>query len=219
MRQFVIYYRVSTTKQGDSGLGLEAQQRDCSVYLDNYERDPQVLAEYTEVKSGKALKNRPELQKALRHCRQTGATLLVAKLDRLSRDVHDITGLQKDRDLDFIVAQIPRADKMMLQIYAVMAEAERDFIAARTKAALGVVKAKGVPLGTHNPRVAAAKERRKADALAYAETLRPVIADLRFLGLNNSKISAHLNAMGIPSATGKQWHPQTVTRVVQRLGL
>jgi DNA invertase Pin-like site-specific DNA recombinase len=217
MKKFVVYYRVSTDKQGDSGLGLEAQRRDCLVYLDNYEGGVTPLAEYTEVKSGKKMENREQLQAAIAHCKNEGAILLVAKLDRLSRDVHDITGLMKDRALDFRVATIPNADKIMLQLYAVMAEAERDFISARTKAALKVVKSKGVPLGTHNPVVAAAKDRRIEAARMEAEEMRDHLTTLKSLGLNNARICDHLNHMGIRTIRGNKWYPMTIKRVMERL--
>lgn len=136
MQRFVVYTRVSTKKQGDSGLGLDAQERDIGLFLDNYSELPwEVLARFQDVESG-ARSDRPELEKAITLAKAEGATLLVAKLDRLSRSVAFIATLLEDRKLNFRVASMPYADKFQLHIYAALAEQERDFISKRTSAAL-----------------------------------------------------------------------------------
>ncbi len=147
MQQFIIYYRVSTKGQGDSGLGLEAQQRDTALFLTTYAETPcEVVAEFTDIQSGKD-NDRLELVKALDICRKTGATLLVSKLDRLSRRLSFIATLMEDPKVSFRVASIPRASKIELHLYAMLAEQERDFISMRTKAALAVAKSRGTKLG------------------------------------------------------------------------
>src|SRR6056297_3590347 len=147
---FVAYYRVSTQDQGKSGNGLEAQRRDIDLFLSAYAcQGASVIAEYTDVASGKHddPRRRPGLSEALAHCRKTGATLLVSKLDRLSRKVLHIAQLLDDKTVKFKVVSMPHADAFQLHIYASLAEQEREFISLRTKAALASVKAKGKALG------------------------------------------------------------------------
>ena len=136
MKQFVLYFRVSTRRQGDSGLGLDAQRRDINLYLETYAEVPfEVLAEFTDVKSGRD-DERPELWKAIELAERTGATLVVAKLDRVSRRVSFISAIMERKRLEFTVATMPYADKFQLHIYAALAEQEREFISLRTKQAL-----------------------------------------------------------------------------------
>ena len=135
MKQFITYTRVSTKRQGDSGLGLEAQERDIKLYLENYATVPhEVIGSFCAVESGSNA-DRPELNKAIEQAKHTGATLLVAKLDRLSRSVAFIATLMEDKQLEFTVATMPSADKFQLHIYAALAQQEREFISTRTKAA------------------------------------------------------------------------------------
>ena len=151
MQKFVKYYRVSTRSQGQSGLGIEAQQRDVQLYLDNYlNEEHEVIATYTEIDSG-SKENRIELSKAIDCCKKHNATLIVSKVDRLSRDLHQLSGFMKDKKLEFRVASLPNADKPMLYLYGMMAEMERDFISKRTKEALASAKARGVKLGGARP--------------------------------------------------------------------
>ena len=134
--QFVTYYRVSTARQGASGLGLDAQRNAVLQYLAGGTKT--VLAEVVEIETGKganALEKRPELRRALELCRKSGATLLIAKLDRLARNVHFVSGLI-ETGVEFIAADMPNANKVMIQMHAVMSEWERDQISERTKAAL-----------------------------------------------------------------------------------
>ena len=149
--QFVTYYRVSTQKQGTSGLGLEAQRSAVANYLARSSKT--VLAEFVEIETGKganALDRRPQLRMALEICKKHGATLLLAKIDRLARNVHFVTGLI-ETGVEFIAADMPNANKVMIQMHAVMSEWERDQISERTKAALASAKARGVILGATGP--------------------------------------------------------------------
>ena len=149
-QQFIAYYRVSTQRQGASGLGLEAQRSAVLTHLAG--SDKTVIEEFVEVETGKgsnALEKRSQLRLALERCRKTGATLLIAKLDRLARNVHFVSGLI-ETGVDFVAADMPHANKVMIQMHAVMSEWERDQISERTKAALAAAKARGVVLPEPN---------------------------------------------------------------------
>ncbi len=149
--QFIAYYRVSTQQQGRSGLGLDAQRASVMQYLNGGSWE--LSGEYTEVETGKgadALDKRPQLKAAIAACKQGKATLIIAKLDRLARNVHFITGLLES-GIDFVCADMPQANKVMLQMYSIMAEWERDQISARTKAALQAAKERAVILGKAGP--------------------------------------------------------------------
>ncbi len=140
MIKFVTYCRVSTKRQGDSGLGLDAQRRDIQIYLENYADIPfEVIGSFTDINSG-TNNERDELTKAIVLAKKDKAVLLVAKLDRLSRKVSFISALLEDKALQLKVSQMPHADKFQLHIYAALAEQERDFISKRTKAALAEIK-------------------------------------------------------------------------------
>lgn len=216
MKQFVIYRRVSTTEQGKSGLGLEAQSRDIELYLANYADTPHaVIDDFLEVQSGKD-SDRPELKKALDLCRRTGAVLLVAKLDRLSRRVSFIATLMEDRKLDLRVASMPNADKFQLHIYAALAEQERDFISLRTKAALAPLKGTG-KLGGLRDKTGKRNEAVKRDALAFAEKVRPIVMPLREANKTLLDIAIALNEAGVSTARGGSWTPTQVKRVLERL--
>src|SRR4051812_41758138 len=141
--KFVAYYRVSTTRQGQSGLGLEAQRKAVTDFLDGGHW--QLVAEAVEVESGKR-SDRPKLQEALRLCRLHGATLVIAKLDRLARNVAFISNLMES-GVDFVAVDFPQANRLTVHILAAVAEHEREMIAQRTKAALAAAKARGVKLG------------------------------------------------------------------------
>ena len=191
MQSFVRYFRVSTTGQAASGLGLEAQERDVQLYLDNYLDDEhEVIATFTEVDSG-GKESRAELAKAIDVCKRNKATLIVSKVDRLSRDIHHLSGLMKDKKLNFRVASLPSADKNMLYFYGIMAEMERDFISTRTKAALA--------------------------AAARAKTIAPTIISMRESGSTWEKIAKQLNAMSVPTARGGKWYGKTVLNAANSL--
>lgn len=215
--QFVIYRRVSTDEQGKSGLGLDAQQRDIDVFLDVYAPEgAQIVGTYTDVQSGKD-DSRPQLAAALDVCRRTKATLLVAKLDRLSRRVSFLATLMEDKRVAFKVAQMPHADKFQLHIYAALAEQERDFISHRTKAALREAKARGVKLGGLRDTTA---ERNKALAAATRErdeALRPILAPMK--GHTLQAMADALASAGVATPRGGAWTPTQVSRVLTRLGI
>lgn len=213
---FISYIRVSTQKQGASGLGLEAQSAAVQAYLTSV-NNSKLIAEYVEVESGKgsnALELRPQLRAALQHCRKTRSTLLIAKLDRLARDVHFISGLIKE-GVDFVCADMPQASKVMLQMYSVMAEWERDQISARTKAALAAAKARGVVLG--NPRnLEANRAKRAASANAFAARLEGALLGMKLRGLTQRAMVSELNHIGISAPRGGTWVLIQLQRLLKR---
>ncbi|WP_040556567.1 recombinase family protein [Reinekea blandensis] len=217
MVQFVIYKRVSTKKQGDSGLGLEAQERDIQLYLDNYAGDHEVIDTFVDVLSGKDGVRRPAFLEAVELAKKTKATLLVAKLDRISRDVETIAGVIKR--IDVKVAVMPHADKFQLHIYAALAEQEREFISIRTKQALAEVKAKGVKLGGLRDKTAKRNVARKEQAKTDAESLRGLLEPMVKQGLSLRAIAAALNDSGQRTSRGSTYQPTTVQRALKRLEL
>lgn len=215
-QRFIAYYRVSTVQQERSGLGLDAQQHAVTRFLQD--RDCELIGSFTEVETGKganALHKRPELRAALNECKKQGATLLIAKLDRLARNVHFVSGLL-ETGCDFIAADMPSANKVMIQMYAVMAEWERDQISARTKAALSAAKARGVRLGAAGAQNLNAnlKQRREASK-AFAEPLREVISGFQSAGLSQRAIVVRLNTLGIRAAKGGGWSLSQLQRVIR----
>ncbi len=219
MKSYVIYARVSTTEQGKSGLGLEAQERDIDLYLANYSEVPySVVGHFQDVLSG-TTDDRPELAKALDLARKTGAELLVAKLDRLSRKVSFIATLMDDPKLKLRVASMPNADKFSLHIYAALAEQERDFISKRTKAALAVAKARGVKLGGLRDTTMKRNEAIQQKAKIEAEKAMTIISPLKASGKSLAAIAAILNDMEIPTSRGGRWTAMQVSRVINRITL
>lgn len=215
------YKRVSTKEQGKSGLGLEAQQRDIDLYLKHYAAEYELLAEFTDVESGKTT-DRDGYQQVLKLCKEKGAVLLVAKLDRISRDVETVAGLIKQVDLK--VACMPQADKFQLHLYAALAEQERDFISLRTKQALQAKKAQGYKLGNevnfHNNREKAIKHATKTrsnKANAKAEQLKGIVLPLRTAGKTLQYIANQLNAMQIKTTRGGEWSHVTVMLLIRRI--
>lgn len=217
MKQYVIYRRVSTRKQGESGLGLEAQDRDINLYLQSYEpSDYQVLGAFVDVESG-ALSDRPELTNAMALARQAGATLLVSKLDRLSRKVSFIATLMEDKRLNLKVACMPHADKFQLHIYAALAEQERDFISARTKAALKEAQARGVKLGGLRDKTGERNKAAKQQAQRRAEELKKLVLPMVRQKKSTRYIADALNQAGISTARGARWQSGQVSRLINRL--
>ncbi len=217
MQQFIIYTRVSTEEQGKSGLGLEAQKRDVTIFLDNYAEQPfEVIAEFEDVISGKT-SDRPELTKALDLARKTGATILVAKLDRLSRRVSFIASLMDDKRVSFRVASMPGADKFQLHIYAALAEQEREFISKRTKAALAEAKARGQKLGGLRDKTMKRNEVIKADAQKRAQKVAAMVVPMRDAGKSLREIAEALNGAGVQTARGGKWQASQVMRTLERL--
>lgn len=215
--RYVTYRRVSTEDQGRSGLGLDAQTRDLTLFLETYSEEPwEVIGEFTDVESG-TNSERPELAKAIDMAKRDKATLLVAKLDRLSRKVAFIAALMDDKKLSIRVASMPRAQKFELHIYAALAEQERDFISTRTKAALNEAKGRGVKLGGLRDATMRRNEAVKANALARAEKVESIIRPLREGGQTLAQIAEALNASGVPTARGGRWYPAQVKRTLDRL--
>jgi DNA invertase Pin-like site-specific DNA recombinase len=208
MRAAIGYIRVSTAKQGRSGLGLEAQQASLAKFAEA--EGFRFLQTFTETESG-ADDARPELNAAIQRARKAKAPIIVAKLDRLSRDVHYISGLMKHR-VPFIVTELGAdTDPFLLHIYAALAEKERAMISRRTKDALAAAKARGVALGGHREQ----SEINRAAAAARANGLRGVFAELS--GLSARATAEELNRRGITTATGGKWHAVQVIRVRERL--
>lgn len=217
MQQYVIYTRVSTEDQGRSGLGLEAQERDIAVFLDKFSEVPfEIIGEFRDVQSGSDA-DRPELAKALELVRRTGAELLVAKLDRLSRKVSFIATLMDDKRVKLRVAQMPQADKFQLHIYAALAEQERTFISERTKAALKAAKDRGVQLGGLRDKTMKRNEAIQTKANAEAQRLIRIIGPLKASGQTLSAIAETLDTMQVPTSRGGKWTAKQVSRVLERV--
>ena len=215
MKQFIKYYRVSTRSQADSGLGLSAQQRDIDLYLSTYAETPwEVIAEFTDVQSGKD-DNRPELQKAMALAEETGVTILIAKLDRISRRVSFISAIMERKKLNLTVATMPNADKFQLHIYAALAEQEREFISLRTKQALAPLKGTG-KLGGNRGNIDKANEAARALADSHAAKVMDTVLPLKEAGRTLQQIADTLNKSGVKTARGGKWHPTTVKNVLAR---
>ena len=216
----IAYYRVSTARQGKSGLGIEAQKAAVQRFAEA--EGIEISAEHIEVETGKgadALDRRPELAAALSQARKVKCPVLVAKLDRLSRDVHFISGLMAHR-VPFIVAELGAdVDPFLLHLYSALAEKERSLISARTKAALAAKKAQGVKLG--NPRAAETVGRahaaNRAAADHFAANVLPIVREIQASGLTTLReIAAALNARGVRTARGGAWHSSTVHNLLTR---
>tara|TARA_R100001509_G_C4802765_1_gene193669 strand:- start:9 stop:671 length:663 start_codon:yes stop_codon:yes gene_type:complete len=217
MRKFVTYKRVSSQEQGKSGLGLEAQERDIQLFLENYADAPfEVVGEFVEVHSG-ADNDRPQLTAAIALAKKENAVLVVSKLDRLSRRVSHLSALMEERGLDFKVAQMPHADRFQLHIYAALAEQERQFISQRTKSALAAAKARGVRLGPTKNTVAAMVKARQEQAKRDAQKVAGVVLPLKAAGSSLRHICEVLNASGARTSRGGNFHPSLVSRMVKTL--
>ena len=220
MRPLVGYLRVSSTQQGRSGLGIEAQRQALAQFAeaDGFE----IVREYVEVETGKgadALDRRPQLAAALADARKRRCPIAVAKLDRLSRDVHFISGLMVHR-VPFLVAELgPDVDPFILHLFAALAEKERFLIASRTKSALAAAKARGVTLGGPKIREAQkiAVERVMEIADRHARNVLPIIRDIQRAGIKSLRdVAAALNARDIATARGGKWYAATVRNAMAR---
>jgi DNA invertase Pin-like site-specific DNA recombinase len=221
--QFVAYYRVSTARQGKSGLGLDAQRKTVADFLNG--GSWQLMAEFVEVESGKA-DDRPQLEQALAMCELSGATLVVAKLDRLSRNLAFLARLQ-DSGARFVAADMPEANELTIHIMAAVAQAERKAISKRTKEALAAAKARGVRLGGNRGNLedlrkgpAKSAEVRSRRARERAVKVRRQIDAIHAAGKGTSlrQIAAALNDRGINAPRGGKWHAAQVKAVLQRTG-
>jgi DNA invertase Pin-like site-specific DNA recombinase len=209
--KFIAYYRVSTDQQGVNGNGIAAQRKAVEDYLNGGRW--KLAGEFTEVESGKR-SDRPELEKALAACRKHKAKLVIAKLDRLSRNVHFISGLM-ERKVDFVACDMPSANAFMINVYAAVAQEERRMISDRTKAGLAAAKARGVKLG--GPRLPAINEARQASAAARAQTIAPILAELASMSARAA--AAELNARRVETPSGAPWSAKTVIRARERLAV
>lgn len=212
MMRYVAYYRVSTDKQGKSGLGLDAQRQAVESFVAGR---GEILAGYTEVESTRH--QRPELHAALEACRKHKATLLIARLDRLARNVAFISNLMESR-VDFLAVDMPEANRLTIHILAAVAEHEREIISTRTKAALRAAKARGTVLGNPNPLPAsrqaiAALQHKTAH---FHATMRPLVQNLLRQGYSLAAIARELNGRNIPTARGGLWYPTTVRNILIR---
>jgi DNA invertase Pin-like site-specific DNA recombinase len=224
-KQLVGYVRVSTKGQGESGLGLEAQQAAIDAYAAYHGGN--VVRVYTEVESGKRT-DRPQLAAALAHAKRSRATLVVAKLDRLARNVAFLSRIMEAK-ADFVACDNPAANKLTLHILAAVAEAEAEAISARTKAALTAYKARGGKLGGALPQCRnLTQEARQRGAKAAGESLRakadeayadlaPIVRELHAKGTTQAAIAAELNKLGHTTRRGKPWNQVQVGRVLQRV--
>jgi DNA invertase Pin-like site-specific DNA recombinase len=215
---FVAYYRVSTAKQGQSGLGLQAQKEAVAQYLNG--GNWKLLAEFTEVETGKgsnALSKRPELQKAISCAKKAKATLIIAKLDRLSRNVHFISSLMESK-IDFLCCDMPSATPLTIHIMSAIAEDEAKRISERTKAALAQTKKNGVQLG--NPQISDTLNRPRIEkANSFAEGLRSLLSGFKANGMSQRAMLEELKKLGIPTARGGLWSLKQLQRVLGRLGM
>ena len=219
--RFVAYYRVSTAQQGASGLGLEAQREAVSRHVAGAQGA--IVAEFQEIESGKR-NDRPEIAAALAACRLRRATLIIAKLDRLARNVHFVSSLMES-GVDFVACDNPHATRLIIHILVAVAEHERDMISARTKAALAAAKARGVKLG--NPKLKAgdrwaarnARQVRTDIAKAHAADVLPYIEAARAAGCSSlGELARALTSRGIETPAGeKQWNAGQVRRILNRI--
>lgn len=220
--KFISYLRVSTARQGVSGLGLEAQRDSVASYLNGGRWT--LVQEVVEIESGKR-NDRPAIAEALRLCRLHRATLIIAKLDRLARNVHFISSLMES-GVEFVAVDFPQANRLTVHILAAVAEHETSMISARTAAALSAAKARGVALGGQRGSLermkgmarkgnAASAAARSAAAVKRNDDLLPVIADLRASGCASyQQIADGLNQRGISAARGGEWSAVQVRRIV-----
>lgn len=204
MSALVAYYRVLTGRQGQSGLGLDAQHSAVAAYAAGKD----LLGEFVEVESGRK-DNRPQLAAALALCRQRRAVLVIAKLDRLARSVAFISNLMES-GVEFVAVDMPQASRLTLHILAAVAEHEREMISQRTRAALAAAKARGTKLGNPRPDMARAGAAASANAARFRAGVLPTLRALQMQGRSLRKIAAELNARDISSARGCTWHAASV---------
>ena len=213
-KKAIAYYRVSTDRQGKSGLGLEAQQEAVKTFANR--QGYHVETEFIEIESGRK-NNRPQLQHALDKCRKQKATLIIAKLDRLGRNVAFIANLMESR-VDFVAVDNPEAKPLILHILAAFAQHEREQISTRTKEALKAAKRRGVKLGRYGKQVLS--KQNSQNAKQFANQMEPIILDLKAEGFTTVRaITEELNNRKIPTyrRNGQDWHVPTVFNLLKRL--
>ncbi len=209
MEKYIVYVRVSTNKQGSSGLGLQSQHDAVSSFFAS--RQHEIVSTYTEVESGKR-SDRPELLKALEECKRRKAVLVIAKLDRLARNVHFISGLMES-NVDFVCCDNPTANRLMLHMLAAFAEHEREIIGQRTKAALAVAKAKGIELGVNGKLLA--KQNREL-ARQNDQKYYPVVCKLMRELRSYTAVAEEMNKMSITTTSGSRWYGSSIRNICLR---
>lgn len=206
MVTYVAYYRVSTDRQGLTGYGLDAQRASVAAFAKGRGN---VIESYTEVES--STKYRPELERALEKCRVSKSVLLVAKLDRLSRNVAFISNLLESR-IEFIACDMPEANRLTVHLMAAFAEHEREMISLRTKEALRAAKLRGVKLGSPSPTNGIEAHRSKCKV--FNDKIIPIAAALRSQGKTLLEISNHINGLGIKPMRGAKWYPASIRNIL-----
>jgi len=216
MKKVVSYIRVSTQKQGLSGLGLEVQQQAVNRYL--FEQGADLVGEFVEIESGKKTdKQRPQLAAALAACRKHKAKLVVAKLDRLARNVYFISGLMESK-VKFVALDMPEANDLTLHVMAAFAEHEAKRISERTKAALAIAKERGVKLGRKGAsNLKLNLEQRKEESRAFADSLAGQIEGFQLRGLTQRQMVDELNQLGVTAARGGDWSLVQLQRLLKKL--
>ena len=212
-QKFVVLLRVSCHSQGADGHGVAAQRRDIQIFLDGLDGAPEVIRELVEVESG-ASASRPVLEEALDLCRRHKASLLVQKVDRITRDLEVLARIVKDPLVTVRVASLPNADNFQIHLFGCLAAQEREFISTRTKAALAAAKERGVRLG--NPRIAEMNSARKRTARKFADKHAKLIWSLRNKGRTLQEIADVLNESGFTTARGCQFFPAQVGTILKR---
>jgi DNA invertase Pin-like site-specific DNA recombinase len=214
------YFRVSTDKQGLAGNGMDSQRQIVRRFVES--QNGILEAEFSEVESGRySDSDRPQLAAALEYCKRNKATLVIAKLDRLARNAEFLLRLQNS-GVDFVCCDCPNADRFTVGILALVAQRERELISERTRLGLAAAKTKGVKLGTPNPQkaVAAMVEANKTAKAEFTAKVLPVIKEIQSAGVHTLQgIADCLNRRGIPTRSGKTWHPSTVRNVINGGGL
>lgn len=205
MLKFIAYYRVSTDRQGESGLGLDAQRASVALFT----RGASLLSEFQEIESGKRHANRPQLAAALAECRRHKATLVIARLDRLARNVHFISGLMES-GVDFVAVDMPQANPLTIHILAAVAEHERGAISQRTRAALGAAKQRGTRLGNPRWRESIGTARIARNPVPVSSALLTIMQNRRAEGWTLRRIAAEMNDLGLKTPRGAGWYASTV---------
>lgn len=209
---YIAYYRVSTSRQGSSGLGLDAQRESVSNYIER--NGGSIIAEFREVESG-SKRRRPKLQEALCMAKSSKAVLIIAKMDRLGRRASHVLNLLDNSGVKFVFTEMPHASDLEIGIRAVVAQEESRAISERTRAALSAAKARGVVLGSYG-RTLARRNRTRADE--YASALAPLVRSLRERGIDTVRgLRDEFNEMGVPTARSGCWHLQTVQNLLKRI--
>jgi DNA invertase Pin-like site-specific DNA recombinase len=216
---YVVYYRVSTERQGRSGLGLEAQKAAGQAFID--QRGGKVIDSFTEIESGRK-DDRPKLKEAMDTARAYGAVLMIAKLDRLARDAHFLLGLEK-AGIDFVAADMPEANRLTVGILALVAEEEARAVSSRIKAALAARKARGHQLGNVDSlktgtadTAAVASQVAAAKAAEHTARVMPIISRLKADGLSLQAMARSLNEQSVPTARGGAWTATSVRNLLAR---